>query len=50
MLKYRRKLVQAERISLEQYNKEIDQAEAEIESGDCYTQDQAMKIAGQWGK
>jgi hypothetical protein len=50
MLKYRKKVVQAGRISLEQYNKEIDQAESEIESGDFYSQKEALKIASQWGR
>ena len=39
-----------ERISLEQYNKEIDEAEADIEAGNYYTLDKARKIASQWGK
>lgn len=37
-----------ERISLEQYNKEIDEAIADIEKGEFYTQEEARKIAGKW--
>jgi len=51
MLKYRRNVTQSsERISLEQYNKELDEAEADIEAGNYYTTDEARKIASQWGK
>ncbi len=39
-----------ERISLEQYNKELDEAEAGIEAGNHYTIEEARKIASQWGK
>lgn len=39
-----------ERISLEQYNKEIDEAEADIEAGNYYTLDEARKIVSKWGK
>lgn len=37
-----------ERISLEQYNREIDEAIADIEKGEFYTQEEARKIAGKW--
>jgi len=40
----------SERISLEQYNKELDEAEADIEAGNYYTMEEARKIASQWGK
>jgi hypothetical protein len=40
----------SERISLEQYNKELDEAEADIESGNYYTMEEARKIASKWGK
>ncbi len=36
------------RISLEQYNKEIDDAIADIEKGEFFTQEEARKIAGKW--
>lgn len=39
---------QPKRISLEQYNKEIDEAVKDIESGEYYTQEEARKIASQW--
>ena len=38
----------SERISLEQYNKELDEAEADIEAGNYYTIEEARKIASQW--
>ena len=47
MLKYRAK-VAPKRISIEQYNKELDEAEADIEAGNYYTTDEARKIASQW--
>ncbi len=40
----------SERISLEQYNKELDEAEADIEAGNYHTLEEARKIASQWGK
>ncbi len=39
-----------ERISLEQYNKELDEAEADIEAGNYSSMEEARKIASQWGK
>lgn len=48
MLTYRKKLVQSQRISLEQYNEEIDQAIQDIENGDYYTQEEVEKIASDW--
>lgn len=36
---------ESQRISVEQYNKEIDEA---IENGNFYTQEEARKIASQW--
>jgi len=49
MLKYRKK-VSSERISIEQYNKELEASEKEIESGDFYTHEQAKNKASQWGR
>lgn len=49
MLKYRNK-VTTERISIEQYNKEIEEAEKDIEQGNFYTTDEARKIAAEWGR
>lgn len=48
ILTYRKKIIQEQRISIEQYNLEIDQAIREIENGEYYTQEEARKIAGQW--
>jgi hypothetical protein len=50
ILKYRAKGIHSERISIEQYNKELDEAEADIEAGNYYTTDEARKIASQWGR
>ncbi len=49
MLKYRKK-VSSERISVEQYNKEIDASIEEIESGKIYTHQQIGERIKQWGK
>jgi len=49
MLKYRKK-VSSERISIEQYNKEIDTSIAQIESGKTYTHQQMGERIKQWGK
>ena len=49
MLKYRKK-VSSERISVEQYNKELEASEKEIELGDFYTHDQVRERASQWGR
>jgi len=49
MLKYRRKVTQSsKRISIEQYNKEIDEANARIDNGEFYTQEEAEKIMDKW--
>ena len=44
ILKYRVKKTQSERISIEQYNKEIDEANARIDNGVFYTQEEAERI------
>ena len=49
MLEYRKK-VSTERISIEQYNKEIDEAERDIENGNYYTQEEVEKRAKEWGR
>lgn len=36
------------RISIEQYNKELEEADAEIEKGDFLTHDDAMKEIRSW--
>ncbi len=38
---------ESERISLERYNKELDEAEADIEARNYYTIEEARKIASQ---
>ncbi len=48
ILKYRVKETQSERISIEQYNKEIDEANARIDNGEFYTQEEAEKIMDKW--
>ncbi|REG89117.1 hypothetical protein [Winogradskyella sediminis] len=41
-------LQNSERITLEDYNKEIDKAIEDIEKGEFHTQNEAKKIADQW--
>ena len=36
------------RISIEQYNKEIDQAMEEIKRGEVYTHEEVVKISKNW--
>ncbi|MCF6347013.1 MAG: hypothetical protein L3J20_01775 [Flavobacteriaceae bacterium] len=49
MLKYRRNVIESsERISIEQYNKEIDEADARIDNGEFYTQEEVEKMAKEW--
>jgi len=38
----------ADRISIEQYNKEIDEALAEVEAGNYINQDEMEKRAAKW--
>jgi len=47
ILKYRKK-VSSERISIEQYNKEIDESIAQIERGEFHTQEEVEKMAKEW--
>jgi hypothetical protein len=37
-----------ERITIEQYNKEIEKAEAEIEKGEFYEHSELVKISSEW--
>ncbi|MEJ7821570.1 MAG: hypothetical protein WKF85_04570 [Chitinophagaceae bacterium] len=37
-----------ERMSIEQYNKEIEESEAEIEKGKSYTHEEVVKLSKQW--
>ncbi len=48
ILKYRRKVIQPERISIEQYNKEVNEAIVRVENGEFYTQEEAEKIMDKW--
>ena len=49
MLKYRKKVVSS-RISIEEYNKEIDASIAEIEKGNTYTHQEIGERIKQWEK
>lgn len=49
MLMYSKK-VSSGRISIEQYNEEIDEAERDIEKGNYYTQEEVEKMAKEWGR
>ncbi len=35
-------------ISIEQYNRELDEAEAEIDRGEFYSQEEVEKMAKKW--
>lgn len=39
---------QTGRISLEQYNKEIDEAMEEVERGEVYTHEEVVKMSKSW--
>lgn len=45
---FEEEIKQGERISIEQYNKEIEEAEAEFEKGDYITHDAMLKKVKQW--
>ncbi len=47
-LKLKNTLKQPQRLTIEQYNKELDEAVARMEAGEFYTQDEAKKIAESW--
>lgn len=49
MLKYRKE-VSAQRISIEQYNNELEASEQEIELGNFSTHEQVQEKASQWGR
>jgi predicted transcriptional regulator len=40
----------SERISIEQYNKEIDASIADIEAGNHHTQEEVKEMVKQWGR
>lgn len=50
MLQYRKKVSSGERISVEQYNKELDDAIADIEAGNFHTHEEVKAMIAQWGK
>ncbi len=49
MLKYRKKN-SSKRVSLNEYNREIEEAEKDIENGNFYTQEQVEKLVNEWLK
>lgn len=49
LLQYRRK-VSSERISIEQYNEELDESIAQIERGELYTHEEMGERIRQWRK
>ncbi len=49
MLKYREKN-SSKRVSLNEYNREIEDAEKDIENGNFYTQEQVEKLVNEWLK
>ena len=49
MLKYRRSVTQSsERISIEQYNKEIKESILQVKNGEFYTQEEVEKMTEEW--
>ena len=50
MLKYRRKVSNPDRISIEQYNKELDESIADIEAGNYHTHEEVKAMMQQWGR
>lgn len=49
MLKYRKKVTKSsKRISIEQYNKEVNEAITRVENGEFYTQKEVEKIMDTW--
>lgn len=49
MLKYNNK-VTSERINIEEYNKELEASEKEIEQGDFYSQEEVRERVSHWGR
>lgn len=41
-------VIPREKISVEQYNKEIDEAIARVEAGEFYSQEEVEKMAKEW--
>ena len=50
MLKYRKKVSTTERISIEQYNKELDESIADIEAGRVHSHEDVKAMVRQWGR
>lgn len=50
ILKSRKHKMQFDRISVEQYNKEIEEAEKDIEAGDFYTLEEVRELSEKWGR
>ena len=50
MLLYRRKVYSEDRISIEQYNKELDESIADIEAGNYHSHEEVKAMIRQWGK
>ena len=48
ILKYNAKKVPQERISIEQYNEEIEESILQVKNGDFYTQEEVEKMAEEW--
>ena len=50
MLKYRKKVSNTERISIEQYNKELDESITDIETGNVHSHEEVKAMMQQWGR
>ncbi len=50
MLQYRKKVYSEERISIEQYNKELDESIADIKAGNFHTHEEVKTMIQEWGK
>ncbi len=47
---YEEENIASERISIEQYNKEIDESLAQIERGETHTHEEVKSMIRQWGR
>jgi hypothetical protein len=50
MLKRRNDTNNSEPVTIEEYNREIDEAEKDIESGNVYSVQEVRKISEKWGR
>jgi hypothetical protein len=48
LLKKEQQKDDSKRISIEQYNQELEEADAEIDRGEFYTQDEVEKMSRKW--